>query len=51
MQRKYEEPIQRVIARQVRELVDARGLGAEIVAVEQGMHISMSFRPSLPYSA
>ena len=37
----FEAPIHKVIAGQVRELVDAKGLGAEIVAVEQGMEISM----------
>lgn len=40
----FDEPIQRMIAGQVRQLVDSKGLGAEIVAVEQGMHISAYFR-------
>ncbi len=40
----FEEPIHKVIAGQVRELVDAKGLGAEIVAVEQGMQISMCLK-------
>ena len=38
------EPIHTVIAGQVRELVDAKGLGAEIVAVKQGMQISMCLK-------
>ena len=42
LQRKFKEPIHKVIAGQVRELVDAKGLGVEIVAAEQGMHISTS---------
>ncbi|KAI0665084.1 cyclic-AMP phosphodiesterase [Cubamyces menziesii] len=37
----YDRPIHEVIAGQVRELVEERGLGAEIVAVEQGMLISI----------
>ena len=40
IQKAYDEPIHKVIAGQVRELVEAKGLGAEIVAVEQSMHIS-----------
>ncbi|KAH9901114.1 cyclic-AMP phosphodiesterase [Cubamyces lactineus] len=36
---KYDKPIHEVIAGQVRELVEDRALGAEIVAVEQGMLI------------
>ncbi|THH15892.1 hypothetical protein EW146_g4656 [Bondarzewia mesenterica] len=38
---KYDRPIQRVVADQVRALVDAKGLGAEILSVEQGTHIGM----------
>ncbi|KAI0670649.1 cyclic-AMP phosphodiesterase [Trametes maxima] len=38
----FDKPIQQVIADQVRDLVDERGLGAEIVAVEQGMLICES---------
>ncbi|KAL1947555.1 hypothetical protein VTO73DRAFT_13279 [Trametes versicolor] len=37
----YDRPIHEVIAGQVRELVEERELGAEIVAVEQGMLISI----------
>ncbi|CDO69007.1 hypothetical protein BN946_scf184834.g14 [Trametes cinnabarina] len=37
----YDRPIQEVIAGQVRTLVNDRGLGAEIIAVEQGMLISV----------
>lgn len=36
----FDRPINRVIAGQVRDLVAQQGLGAEILAVEQGMHIS-----------
>ncbi|KAI0747859.1 cAMP phosphodiesterases class-II-domain-containing protein [Daedaleopsis nitida] len=44
----YDEPIHKVIAGQVRSLVEAKGFGAEILAVEQGMHIGASFAyPSL----
>ncbi|EJF62453.1 cyclic-AMP phosphodiesterase [Dichomitus squalens LYAD-421 SS1] len=39
LQRKFKEPIHTVIANQVRELVDAKGLGVEIIAAEQRMHI------------
>jgi len=35
----YDRPIHEVIADQVRSLVDGKGLGARVVAVEQGMHI------------
>lgn len=38
--RAFDQPINRVIASQVRGLVAQQGLGAEILAVEQGMHIS-----------
>ncbi|KAI0721499.1 cyclic-AMP phosphodiesterase [Cerioporus squamosus] len=41
LQKTYDKPIHEVIAGQVRELVDAKGLGAEIIAVEQGMHITL----------
>ncbi|KAL7283169.1 hypothetical protein ACG7TL_002595 [Trametes sanguinea] len=41
LQETYESPIHEVITGQVRTLVDDRGLGAEIVAVEQGMLISI----------
>lgn len=37
----YDQPINRVIADQVRSLVEHKGLGANIIAVEQGMHISI----------
>ncbi|KZT03526.1 uncharacterized protein LAESUDRAFT_704515 [Laetiporus sulphureus 93-53] len=37
----YTEPMPQVIARQVRALVDAQELGLEVIAVEQGMHISI----------
>ncbi|KAI0327160.1 hypothetical protein GY45DRAFT_1160096 [Cubamyces sp. BRFM 1775] len=37
----FDRPIHEVIAGQVRELVEERALGAEIVAVEQGMLISI----------
>jgi len=37
----YDRPVNLVIADQVRELVDERGLGAEIVAAVQGMCISI----------
>jgi cAMP phosphodiesterase len=37
---RFEEPINLVIASQVRSLVEQQGLGLEIVAAEQGMHIS-----------
>lgn len=36
----YDQPIHRVIAGQIRDLVNDLRLGVEIVAVEQGMHIS-----------
>ncbi|KAH9857812.1 cyclic-AMP phosphodiesterase [Lenzites betulinus] len=42
----FDRPIREVIAGQVRALVDERELGAEIVAVEQGMLICTS---ALPY--
>ncbi|TFK87380.1 cyclic-AMP phosphodiesterase [Polyporus arcularius HHB13444] len=42
IQKTFDKPIHEVIASQVRELVDAKGLGAEIIAVEQGLHISAS---------
>lgn len=45
IQKAFDKPIHEVIVGQVRELVDAKGLGAEIIAVEQGMHISASFIP------
>ncbi|THH31749.1 hypothetical protein EUX98_g2431 [Antrodiella citrinella] len=38
----YDKPINVVIADQVRDLVEERGLGAEIVAAAQGMHICPS---------
>ncbi|KAI0637252.1 cAMP phosphodiesterases class-II-domain-containing protein [Trametes polyzona] len=41
----YDRPIHEVIAGQVRELVEERELGAEIVAVEQGMLICTSPLP------
>lgn len=45
----YREPIHLAIAAQVRGLVDSQNLGAEIIAAEQGMHISKpSFQFSLP---
>ncbi|KAH9925264.1 cyclic-AMP phosphodiesterase [Fomitopsis serialis] len=37
----YTEPVNRVIASQVRALIEAEGLGAEVVGVEQGMKISI----------
>ncbi|KAI9067073.1 hypothetical protein FKP32DRAFT_1564511 [Trametes sanguinea] len=40
----FDRPIHEVIAGQVRALVDDRGLGAEIIAVEQGMLICTSSR-------
>lgn len=39
----YDRPIHQVIADQVRSLVDEKGLGVRVVAVEQGMHIRASF--------
>lgn len=39
LEHKYDQPIHTVIADQVRSLVDKHGLGAEIVAASQGMHI------------
>lgn len=51
IQHAFDRPIQQVIASQVRALVDAKELGAEIIAVEQGMHIStfsLSFSPLEP---
>lgn len=35
----FDRPVNLVIADQVRELVDERGLGVEVVAAVQGMHI------------
>ncbi|TCD68233.1 3',5'-cyclic-nucleotide phosphodiesterase pde1 [Steccherinum ochraceum] len=37
----YDRPINLIIADQVRELVEDRGLGAEVVAAVQGMHLSI----------
>ncbi|CAL1703982.1 unnamed protein product [Somion occarium] len=37
----YSEPINQVIAGQVRALTDELSLGAEIISVEQGMHITI----------
>jgi len=37
----FSEPINKVIADQVQALTDDLGLGVEIVAVEQGMRISI----------
>lgn len=42
LERKFSRPICHVIRDQVEELVRAKGLGAEILAAEQGMTISMS---------
>lgn len=39
----YTEPIYRVIAAQVRALVEAEELGAEIIGVEQGMKIGVYY--------
>ena len=39
----FDKPIHEVIAGQVRDLVEAKRLGAEIIAVQQGMHISTCF--------
>lgn len=39
MQLEYDRPMHEIIADQVRSLVDARGLGVEIIAATQGMHI------------
>ena len=50
IEKKFDEPIHKVIADQVRELVDAKELGAEIIAVEQGMHICTSTMPFLSTS-
>ncbi|KAH9946342.1 cyclic-AMP phosphodiesterase [Epithele typhae] len=44
LQGAFDEPIHEVVARQVRELVEAKGLGAEIIAAEQGMHILTDIR-------
>lgn len=38
----YDRPINHVVADEVRTLVDARGLGATIIAVDQGMQIGAS---------
>ncbi|OCH95290.1 hypothetical protein OBBRIDRAFT_616699 [Obba rivulosa] len=37
----YDRPIHHVVADEVRTLVDARGLGATIIAVDQGMQIAI----------
>ncbi|KAI0713262.1 cyclic-AMP phosphodiesterase [Earliella scabrosa] len=37
----FDKPIHEVIAGQVRDLVEAKRLGAEIIAVQQGMHITI----------
>ena len=42
----YDKPVNLVIADQVRELVDQRGLGAEIVAAVQGMHLCECILPT-----
>ncbi|KAI0646794.1 cyclic-AMP phosphodiesterase [Trametes meyenii] len=46
LQGAFDKPIQEVIAEQVRDLVIERDLGAEIIAVEQGMLICESLSPS-----
>jgi cAMP phosphodiesterase len=43
LEEKFSEPINQVIAGQIRALVDQAGLGCEIIAVEQGTRICMSF--------
>lgn len=40
MEGRFDQPIHRVIADQVRALAEQRKLGAEVLSVEQGMHIS-----------
>lgn len=39
----FNRPINQVIAEQVRALTEEQGLGVEIIAAEQGMHIRMFF--------
>ncbi len=39
MDNAYKQPIHVVITNQVRELVEKKGLGAEIQAAEQGAHL------------
>lgn len=52
LQHNYDRPINHVIADQVRKLVEAQALGADIIAASQGMHISQSNYWSLcPHSS
>lgn len=39
----FVQPMRHVIVPQVRSLVEEKGLGAQILVVEPGMHISTSF--------
>lgn len=44
----FDKPMRDIIVPQVRTLVEGKGLGAQILAVEQGMRIGASSFPSAP---
>lgn len=48
MARDFDKPMRDIIVPQVRALVEGKGLGAQILAAEQGMRIGASSFPSAP---